>query len=81
MIGPGNGKGIFSRSIHRGRHQAKVSEDLAKKMNHIYEQGELEGWNQKQYRKALFNVVSEERKKLMTGKRRLNKNARIWSEL
>lgn len=39
-----------------------MSEDLAKKMNHIYEQGELEGWNQKQYRKALFNVVAEERK-------------------
>ncbi|WP_339456495.1 MULTISPECIES: RHS repeat-associated core domain-containing protein [unclassified Pseudomonas] len=65
-----------SRSIHQGRHAARVNQNLGSKMDQVHKVGKRENWNQAQYRKALDKIVSDERKLLRSGERQLNKNAR-----
>ncbi|WP_288846685.1 RHS repeat-associated core domain-containing protein [uncultured Citrobacter sp.] len=78
---PTKGSLHATRSIHKGRHLKKVSENLASKMNEAYRYGQKNGWTQKDYRKALDKIVADERAALKSGKRALNKNRRPWSVL
>ncbi|MFL7329984.1 AHH domain-containing protein [Escherichia coli] len=70
-----------TRSIHKGRHQKKVSENLANEMDKVLEHGRKHGWTQKQYSDALDEIVAKERALLKSGHRALNKNRRAWSVL
>ena len=49
-----------TRSIHKGRHQKKVSENLANEMDKVLEHGRKHGWTQKQYSDALDEIVAKE---------------------
>ncbi|AIF80956.1 YD repeat-containing protein [endosymbiont of Acanthamoeba sp. UWC8] len=42
--------------------------------------GEMQGWTQEQYKEALHNIIVEERAKLRSGDRALNKHKRYWAE-
>jgi hypothetical protein len=64
------------RSIHQGRHKGVVNDNLAEKMSSAYNTGQAKKWTQKQYRTALDEIISDERKLLRSGERQLNKNAR-----
>lgn len=64
------------RSIHQGRHAARVNQNLGSKMDRVQKVGKRENWDQAQYRKALDKIVSDERRLLRSGERQLNKNAR-----
>ncbi len=64
------------RSIHQGRHKGIVNENLADKMSSAHNTGQVKKWTQKQYRAALDEIISDERRLLRSGERKLNKNAR-----
>ncbi|AIF82058.1 hypothetical protein I862_07520 [endosymbiont of Acanthamoeba sp. UWC8] len=69
-----------TRSIHLGGHSKIVSEKLADKMDKAINTGEMQGWTQEQYKEALHNIIVEERAKLRSGERALNKHKRYWTE-
>lgn len=64
------------RSIHQGGHKKLVNDKLADKMRAAQDIGRNENWTQKKYRNALEEIISDERRLLRSGERRLNKNAR-----
>ena len=66
-VGPGGGKGVFSRSIHNGKHTQNYSDRLRRRMDDILDVGESNGWSSAEYRKALFGIVREERTALRLG--------------
>ena len=61
-----------TRSIHRGRHWKKVSDDQVKKLDGIVDQGEKEGWTQQQFKDKLLDFIREERQRLRSGDADLN---------
>ena len=65
-----------TRSVHNGRHVQAYSNRLRDRMNGIVEDGQRLGYTQNDYRKALNDVIVEERNLLRSGERALNKNAR-----
>ncbi len=69
-----------TRSIHKGRHTTKVSENLADQMDVVVEIGKIQGWNEQQYKRALDAIISNERQLLRSGERALNKNKRPGSK-
>nr|WP_269151603.1 AHH domain-containing protein [Sutcliffiella horikoshii] len=58
-----------TRSIHKGKHTNKVSENLARQMDQVLEIGTANGWSQKQYNDALRGIISGERQLLRNGSR------------
>lgn len=73
---PSKGRLHPTRSIHSGRHTTSVSRNLATQMDTILQYGKQNGWSQAQYNNGLSGMISQERQKLRSGKRALNKNAR-----
>ncbi|WP_269431266.1 AHH domain-containing protein [Paenibacillus algorifonticola] len=80
MFLPTDGTLHPTRSIHKGKHAKKVSENLARQMDEVLQHGKDNNWSQQQYNDALRDLVSKERQLLRDGSRALNKNKRAWAK-
>ena len=61
-------------SIHQGRQLSEVTKNLKKEINDLAEEGIAANWNQSQFKEELLDVIAEEKQKVLSGERKLNKN-------
>ena len=70
-----------TKSVHCGRHNQVVSDNLSRQMDAAYQLGKQRGYNQTQFKEALNRIMDAERAQLNSGIRALNINRRPWSVL
>jgi RHS repeat-associated protein len=69
-----------TRSIHKGRHYNKVSENNAKLMDSKLEKIRQSGGGQEEALEAINQIQKKQREALKAGDVKLNKNSRDWAE-